>query len=104
MNLHQRTSRRTISLFGSEYGRFFQFIGYFQKYDLYQLCSNECVYNHTIRQQNSEQIFLKKIKNQIQLYYYYTGKCTECQHEISSDVIFLKKPPFLFISFHLSTL
>ena len=35
MNLHQRTSRRTISLFGSEYGRFFQFIGYFQKYDLY---------------------------------------------------------------------
>ncbi|CAF1093077.1 unnamed protein product [Brachionus calyciflorus] len=97
LKLSESPINKTISLFGSEKNFFLNPLKKIQRHELIQLCKVECIQNaNLIIRDDSEEIFLKKIKKQIVVHSCYTDRCTQCRKKSSSFIRFYKKTRFIF--------
>ncbi|CAF0948692.1 unnamed protein product [Brachionus calyciflorus] len=87
-----------ISMFGSELSRFINFIKEYQRHDLIQNCSSDCVFNKAnVLSQDSDLIYFKKINNNVRLYSGYTENCEKGGGNILTEIRFTVHPTFLLI-------
>jgi hypothetical protein len=93
---YSKKNQPTLSMFGSERGRFLQFLKY-QLHELLQLCEPSCIKNRYIIRNDSEIIYFNKVNNIVNIHSTYTGKCPQCRSLISCEIKFLKNPNFVFI-------
>ena len=86
---------KQVDFWGSERGKFLKYIESFQKYDLLQFCSINCIYNGAIITQTSI-IYFEKIINVV-LSLPYTGLCPNCGTRINCEINFsINEPNFIF--------
>ncbi|CAF0949624.1 unnamed protein product [Brachionus calyciflorus] len=94
----KRLKRFQISLFGSEFEFFIQFVLKYQKHELLQSCDQICSKNsQEIISKESEHIYFKKKNGNVILYSCYTDKCKECRKHIKPKIKFHDKTNFIYI-------
>ena len=98
MRLSENPVRNTISMFGSEYERFFKYISKYQSYQLVQQCQSNCAYNDSkIIQNHLDEIFFKKYSERVKIYHGNLGYCIQCKKKINCEILFKHQPNFIYI-------
>lgn len=98
LNLEQPIVNKTISVFGSEERFFICKVREYQRHQLLQKCKENCIQNENlIVCEDAKNLFFKKIKNVIQIYSGFNGKCVQCHSKTSTIIKFYFKPQFIFI-------
>jgi hypothetical protein len=97
MNLQENPSRKTISLFGTEYERFLQFIISFQAHSILQKCDSKCSSWKKIISSQRTQIFYEKIESRIRIRNFVENNCKSCGNVIDIEYVFHQHPFGLYI-------
>jgi hypothetical protein len=85
----------TINTFGSEYEFFLEPIINLQKYSLTSHCSSTCLSNNIAKE--SVSLIFEKQNGIVSLILSKKKKCNSCKCQFSSELKFLKNPPWIFI-------
>ncbi|CAF1044454.1 unnamed protein product [Brachionus calyciflorus] len=96
-NFNLEENFNSISLFGSEYEKFFQHISIFQRYNLIQRCKKTCIQNNKLIRDDSDNLFFKKINNRVVIYTGYNDKCHICKINKNPRIKLKDNPDFLII-------
>ena len=98
LKLDTRLTGNSLSVFGSEKTFMLAPLAIFQKHQLLQVCKTNCIQNkNLIIRDDAEDIYFKKSNEKIALYSCYSSRCWQCNAKTRTEIVFYKKPNFLFI-------
>jgi len=98
LNYNEAITNRTISLFGTQYGRFVRFFMEYQKHYVIRTCNVKCQLNNT-NLSESDHIYFEKENNTLNFTFRTAApkNCGLCQSLLTLNVQFINSPNFLFI-------
>jgi hypothetical protein len=98
MQYKEEPIRNSISMFGSEIEHFVKYLAEYQTHKLVQQCNVDCINNENVIIQNdSDNLYFKKLNNIVHLYNGFLKNCNRCRHPISCKIIFKHQPNFIFV-------
>ena len=91
-----------IDFFGTIEDKFTKYLNQYQKHELRQKCSRECIFDgNVIISDSSMLIYLEKIiNNAVIVSSKYSARCEKCKQRVTCDIVFQKTPLFLFVEPH----